>query len=79
MHNRDFLERMAIGKANAKAKRDDGTGIAHKSWKRARRPDPAAGTWERAVAEHAAYWASARDQAIADVVSTLYGNEWEGM
>lgn len=77
-----FLDRMAIGKANAKRDRDRG-GSAVRVYRtraamyRARGANVGPGTWDRCLEEARSRWQSARDDAIEDVRRACYGDEWE--
>jgi hypothetical protein len=54
----DFCERMEAGKQVAMDRRNKGlpTGKPAAGWNRTRRPDPAAGSWERLAMEVRAAW-----------------------
>jgi hypothetical protein len=54
----DFCERMEQGRTVAMDRRNKGqpTGKPAAGWNRTRRPDPAAGSWERLAMEVRAAW-----------------------
>jgi hypothetical protein len=76
-----FLDRMAIGKANAKRDRDRG-GSAVTVYATARTMYAArgieAGSWDHCFAEAQSRWKAGREDAIEALRFDLYGATWEG-
>jgi hypothetical protein len=80
----DFLDRMAIGRTNAKRDRERGGSTVKvyattRAMYAARGGNVGPGTWEHCLAEARSRWQSARTQAIEDLHWELYGDQWEGL
>lgn len=77
----DFMDAMAIGKANAKRDRDRG-GSAVKVYRSAaaqhRTRGGNRGTWEHRLDVAGTHWRSVSVQALEDLGAAARGDEWEG-
>jgi hypothetical protein len=75
----DFLDRMAIGKANALRDRDRGGSAVQvvKTRYASRELEPEG--WERTYSEALADWSHAKTEAIEQLRFELYGDQWEGL
>ena len=79
-----FLDRMAIGRDNARHDRERGGSTVRvyattEAMFRARGGNVGPGTWDRCLEEARSRWQNARDDAIEDVRRACYGDEWEGL